>query len=245
MSSKDLQVIYQSEPCNQKQVHWLYLEESKALQAAGIYVGTDADISSKHLLFRGGRNLIKDLYEKEIRFINQYKHFELCDSMFHYLPYISDLSIETFFVADLNEEVELLIKNKGWDKAFIKKDLKSLEHIEDGKSLWPNTSFNEMKILYNEMKIDGKYAIRKFIDKGIIDQEERYWILNGNIYHRDNLIPDIVREAANRLNKLGSKYYTIDSTPEFVVEVNPGECSDRHAVNSAEIFASWIKKEFA
>jgi Uma2 family endonuclease len=64
-------------------------------------------------------------------------------------------------------------------------------------------------------------------------------------YHRDNFIPDIVKESAKRLNKIGSKYYTIDATPNFVVEVNPGESSDRHAVNSAELFASWIKKEFA
>ena len=71
---------------------------------------------------------------------------------------------------------------------------------------------------------------------------ERYF--NGNIYHRHNVIPNVVIEAAKRLDKLGSKYYTIDATPEFVVEVNPGESSDRHAVNSAELFASWIKKEF-
>ena len=57
-------------------------------------------------------------------------------------------------------------------------------------------------------------------------------------------MPNVVKEAAKRLNKLGSKYYTIDATPEFIVEVNPGESSDRHAVNSAELFANWIKKEF-
>lgn len=78
----------------------------------------------------------------------------------------------------------------------------------------------------------------------IIQEEERYWVLNGNIYHRHNNIPDVVKEAAKRLNTMGSKYYTIDATPDFVVEVNPGESSDRHAVNSAELFASWIKKEF-
>ena len=57
-------------------------------------------------------------------------------------------------------------------------------------------------------------------------------------------MPEVVKEAAKRLDIMGSKYYTIDATPEFVVEVNPGESSDRHAVNSAELFASWIKKEF-
>jgi hypothetical protein len=101
-----------------------------------------------------------------------------------------------------------------------------------------------MTRLYEEMKTEGKYAIRKFIEKDIIDQEERYWVLNGNVYHRSNQIPEVVKKAAERLNKLGSRYYTIDATPEFVVEVNPGESSDRHAVNSPELFASWIKKEF-
>ncbi len=245
MSSKSLQVIYQSDPCNPKNVHWLYLEESKALQEEGISVSTEADTNSVKLLYRGGWSTVESLYKKDSRYINQYKHLEECSRMSFYLPLISDLSIETFFVSDLNDDVELMIKNKGWDKVFIKKDIKSLEHIEDGKSFWPHTSFEEMKRNYNEMELDGKYAIRKFIDKNIIEQEERYWILNGNIYHRNNFIPDIVKESAKRLNKIGSKYYTIDATPNFVVEVNPGESSDRHAVNSAELFASWIKKEFA
>jgi hypothetical protein len=244
MSIKGLQVIYQSEPYNPQKVHWLYMAESKALQAEGISVSTEADTYSVKLLYRGGRNMVKKLYEKDKRYVNQFTHFEECSRMSHYLPHISDLSIETFFVADLNDDLALDIKNKGWDKVFIKKDVKSLEHIEEGKSFWPHTSFEEMKTHYNEMNIHGKYAIRKFINKEIIEQEERYWIFNGNIYHKNNLIPDIVREAAKRLNKIGSKYYTIDATPEFIVEVNPGETSDRHAVNSPELFASWIKKEF-
>jgi hypothetical protein len=245
MLNKKFQVIYQSEPNNPNQVHWLWFEEAKALQATGISAATIPDFSAKQLLYRGGRSLVKELYENDNRFINNYKHMMACNSMFHYYPHISDLSIETFFVDDLNEGTVLLIKEKGWKKAFIKKDVKSLEHLDDGKSFWPDTSFNEMKKLYNEMQMEGKYAIRKFIEKDIIDQEERYWVLNGNIYHRNNKIPEVVKEAARRLNKFGSSYYTIDATPYFVVEVNPGESSDRHAVNSAVLFASWIKKEFA
>jgi hypothetical protein len=144
----------------------------------------------------------------------------------------------------LDESLEIELEKRCWSKAFIKKDTKALEHVEEGKSIWPATSLEEMTRLYEEMKTEGKYAIRKFIEKDIIDQEERYWVLNGNVYHRSNQIPEVVKKAAERLNKLGSRYYTIDATPEFVVEVNPGESSDRHAVNSPELFASWIKKEF-
>lgn len=244
MLSNKFQVIYQSEPNNPYEVYWLWSEEAEALINAGISVATMPVYSAKKLLYRGGRSLIKEQYEKDNRYINRYSHVIAYNSMFYYLPQISDLSIETFFVDELNESTEVIIKEMGWEKAFIKKDIKSLEHIEDGKSFWPDTSFVEMKKLYNEMQIDGKYAIRKYIEKNIFEQEERYWVLNGNIYHRYNLIPAVVKEAARRLNKLGSRYYTIDATPDFIVEVNPGEASDRHAVNSAELFASWIKKEF-
>ena len=74
--------------------------------------------------------------------------------------------------------------------------------------------------------------------------EDRYWVLNGNVYHRSLKIPKIVKEAASRLNIWGSKYYTIDATPNFIIEVNPGESSDRYLVNPVKLFASWIKKEF-
>jgi len=101
-----------------------------------------------------------------------------------------------------------------------------------------------MKELNNEFQFDGKYCIRKYIKKEVIDLKERYCVLNGNIYHRNVTFPGVVMEAVKRLNSLGSRYYTIDATAEFVVEVNPDEASDRHAVNSPELFASWIKKEF-
>lgn len=244
MSSKNLQIIYESEPKDPYKIHWLWTEESKAMEAAGISVGTKTDENISKLIYRGGRSLVKEKYEKDNRYINEYNHMTHLNSMSYYFKYIDDLSIETFFADELCDKVVDEIFKREWTKAFIKKDIKSLEFIDLEKSIWPNTTFDEMKLLYRKYNIEGVYAIRKFIAKKYFDREERYWVLNGNIYHRHNNIPDIVKEAAKRLNKLGSKYYTIDATTEFVVEVNPGESSDRHAVNSAELFASWIKKEF-
>ncbi|WP_297170709.1 hypothetical protein [uncultured Porphyromonas sp.] len=50
-------------------------------------------------------------------------------------------------------------------------------------------------------------------------------MLNGKVYRQDGLpIPEIVLEAADRLIKAkGGRYFTIDATPQFVIEVNPGE----------------------
>lgn len=67
---------------------------------------------------------------------------------------------------------------------------------KEGKSIWPQTSFEEMLKLYNQFSFEGKFAIRKYFDsQKIIKEEERYWVFNGNIYHRDNKIPKVVKRS--------------------------------------------------
>lgn len=239
------QVIYPASVSNDNEIHEFFKPDSDALRAIGITVGTKPSDIATSLMYRGFTIFSKEKYPSDKRFINTYNECKNYMDLSKYYEHIADLSIETFFVDDLDDNLIFLLKEKEWSKCFIKKDFKALEYIGDGgKSIWPNTSFEEMLKLYDENPYEGKFAIRKFIEPEIIEKEDRYWVFNGNIYHRHNKIPAVVIEAAKRLNKLGSKYYTIDATPDFVVEVNPGESSDRHAVNSAELFASWIKKEF-
>jgi len=244
MSNYKFQVIFPSEPHDSSLIVERFRHDAETMQSVGINVGTRPLEDATTLMYKGFIIKREEDYPNDGRFIHTYRENLLLTNMSEYYPYIADLSIETFFVDELEERVAVLIKAKGWDKAFIKKDSKALEHVDEGKSVWPNTSFEEMNNLYKEFNTEGKYAIRKYIDPKIIEQEQRYWVFNGNIYHRTNEIPDVVKAAAKRLDKLGSRYYTIDATPDFIVEVNPGESSDRHAVNSAELFASWIKKEF-
>ncbi len=242
---KTFQVIFPASEGNENEIHWLFQTDAKALQKVGIMIGTKPLDLAETLMYRGVIIYSKEKYPDDVRYINSFEEYANYRYLSKYYQHIADLTIETFFVNELDEKLPELIREKGWSKAFIKKDAKSLEHIEEGKSVWPDTPLEVMKALYADFKIEGKYAIRKFIQPELLKNEIRYWILNGRIYRRDNIIPDIVKEAAKRLNKLGSKFYTIDATTEFVVEVNPGETSDRHAENSAELFASWIKKEFA
>jgi hypothetical protein len=242
--SYKFQIIFPSAPDDENKVIERFRSDAEIMQEMGINIGTKPMEDATILMYKGFVILDEEKYPQDPRYLNTFKENINYSFMSVYFPYIADLSIETFFTDELNELVLEEIKKRNWDKAFIKKDTRALENVEEGKSIWPNTSLEEMTKLYEERQITGKYAIRKCIDKEIIDQEERYWVFNGNIYHRHNKIPAVVKEAAKRLDKLGSKYYTIDATPEFVVEVNPGESSDRHAVNSAELFASWIKKEF-
>ncbi len=243
MESK-LQIIYMPSREDIDVIHPYYHNEAAAVEAVGIMTGVKPVPNAAKLLYRGFRMSNEADYPKDKRFLQGFEIYTKYLSLTQYYPYILDLSIDTFFVDELESSVIVEIEKRYWQKAFIKKDTCALEHIEKGKSVWPDTSFEEMKKLFDESGIEGKYCIRRFIEKDVIDLEERYWVLNGDIYHRHNNVPDVVKEAANRLNKLGSRYYTIDATPSFVVEVNPGESSDRHAVNSAELFASWIKNAF-
>jgi len=244
MGKEIFQIVYVASKDNPDDFHPLFKEEALAMREVGFLVDIKPMTEATQLMYRGTSIILKNDYPKDKRYINTAENCIHYLYLSKYYPLIKEICIDTFFEYELGENVENQIIAKGWGKAFIKKEITALEHIEEGKSIWPNTSLEEMKKLYNEMQIEGKYAIRKFIEKDIIDQEDRYWVLNGNIYHRHNKVPDVVTEAAKRLNKLGSRYYTIDATPDFIVEINPGESSDRHAVNSAELFASWFKKEF-
>ena len=239
------QIVYASDKENPDEIHSYFRGEAQAMEDVGILVGVKPMAEAIKLMYRGTTISQKEKYPKDLRFINTAKHCIDYLYLSKYYSHIEELTIETFFSDDLDESVIAEISKRGWKKCFIKKDINALEHIDEGKSIWPKTSFEEMLKLYNEYPFEGKYCIRKYLDsQKIIREEERYWVLNGNIYHRNNKLPEVVKEAVKRLNKLGSKYYTIDATPQFVVEVNPGESSDRHGVNSAELFASWVKKEF-
>lgn len=245
MNQNLFQIVYVADKDNPNEIHSYFQEEAKAMENIGILVGINPLAEATRLMYRGTTISKKENYPKDSRFINKPDHCIDYLYLSKYYSHIAEFTIETFFSDLLDENVIAEINRRGWEKCFIKKDTKALEHIEEGKSIWPQTSIEEILKLYNEYPFEGKFCIRKYVDsQKIIQEEQRYWVFNGNIYHRLNIIPKIVQEAAKRLNKLGSKYYTIDATPDFVVEVNPGESSDRHGVNSAEVFASWVKKEF-
>lgn len=107
-------------------------------------------------------------------------------------------------------------------------------------------SIERLADVYNKYRpqMEPPYVIRKFLPSEIMEQEERYWVLNNHVYHRSGIIPPVVMEAAKRLKVLNSPYYVIDATPNIIVEINPGVSSDAYPENIPQPFAKWIKKEF-
>lgn len=219
--------------------------EIEALRSVGFTVSSSPSKNAKHLILRGPSLWSETDYPCDNRFVNTWKECEATYRMSIYLPLIEDLSIPTFFCDDLNESTQKEVENRGWDKAFIKKDITSLFCFDDFTSVWPDTSFKKMKDLYalTYPKCTGPYCVREYVSRERVLDENRYWVINHHPYSYNGIVPDCVTKAVERLRILGSLYYTIDATDEFIIEVNPGESSDRGGDNSPEMLASWFAKE--
>ena len=236
------QFVFCSAPHDLSRIHPIFHPEANELKKLGVNVGLKPDKEAEHLVLRSTILHSEEEYPTDSRFIQGWREYRSLSDLPIYFPLIKDISIPTFFVKNLSSDISKDILSRNWEKVFVKNASKSLWAINDNASVWPDTSFEEMSTMFESLF--GKsdiYCIRKWVD---LSKEERYWVMNGRIFHRSNKIPEIVMEAEKRLRVLGSKYYTIDASPEIIVEVNPGESSDRHGVNSPQLFASWLYESF-
>lgn len=238
-----IQIVYQQDEFINDSIHWLYHEESRAMESNGILVGIKPlDVATK-LIYRGGV-LTEDEYPSDKRYVNNSIQYANYLYISRWYPIISDLTVETFFVPDLDDTLPDKIHSRGWEKAFIKDASKSLAYESVEKSVWPTTALEDIKTGLSQHKIKGYFTIRKYLESGSFENEKRYWVMNGKVYSSDGPIPEIVKLGASRLNSLGGAFYVIDATPELIIEVNPGEPAMRYATNTAEQFAQWIKESF-
>lgn len=216
------------------------------MASQGFSVGISVDSKVECAIVRGFTMLSKDSYPCGNKLLQTWNENRKTLFMSEYFPVVQEWSIPTFFVETLNPEVERLIAENGWEKAFIKSNAKSLFAVSDVASVWPETSIKEIASLYRRFKRNGPFAIRKFIDDPeIFYNEQRYWVLNGRTYHPSGIIPDFVAEAGRRLYAFsGSHYFTIDVAGDYIVEVNPGESSDRGGDNPLDFFCEVFAKEF-
>ncbi len=218
--------------------------ESEIMHNYGFMVGSDLSDNADLIIYRGYTIYQEEKYPKDKRFLNGWNQNANTLFMSRYLPCIEPWTMDTFIVQDLKKsDVIAEIQQKGWKKAFIKQDSLALTHIKDNGSVWPDTSLEWMLEQYNSRHMTGPYAIREFINNPqIFYDEQRYWVLKGIAHHPSGEIPEFVQEAANRLYIFsGSHYFTMDVAGEYIVEVNPGESSDRGGDNPLD----WFCKIFA
>lgn len=224
-----------------------FAPEVEALRRLGVVCETVPLPEATQLIYRGFTLAKREDYPTDLRYLHDFETSINYLYLSRYYPLIADLTIETLFFDALDATTETALRALGWTEGFVKGEVHALEHIDYGMSLWPQHSFEEMRELFERYRLqvpDGKYAVRRRMAPEALAEEERYFVLNGRIYHRSGIIPELVQEAAQRLSALGGRYYAIDATPDFIVEVNPGESSDRHGDNPPELFAEWLKEAF-
>lgn len=236
------QFIFKSSSVDDQRPIGVFEEEYKTFAALDIPVGLKPDIDADYLWYRGSMMWSQEQYPKDSRFVNSWKEYIATNCMSIYYPLIKDLTIPTIFVPNLDEYAKVLIQKQKWERVFIKNDIKSLWSIDEYASVWPNNSFEYMLEKFNIFPWRGLFAIRQFVEPQLFIHEERYWVINNQVFSRTGIVPPIVKEAAKRLAPLGSKYYVIDALPNLIVEINPGESSDRGGDNSAEMLAKWFRE---
>lgn len=239
-----LQIIY---PIKETEIHPYFREEANAMRKQGFVIRTQIENDLDGLLFRGFTIKSKDQYPNHNLLIQGWEQNKKTLFMEFFFPIIQKKSFPTIFINDLDENiVENISFQQKWDKVFIKSSFLSLFAISDVESVWPTTSIKKMNQYYNKWKIEGPFAIRKFIDDPeIFYNEQRYWILNGNAYHPSGEIPDFVKEYGKKMYEFsGSHYFTMDVAGDYIVEINPGESSDRGGDNPLDWFCEIFAKEF-
>ena len=223
-----------------------FRSEVEAMRHIGLSVETKPTDNATRLVLRSFMMYQIEEYPKDKRYIQGWEEYIKASRLSLYFNLIEDISIPTFFTNKLDQSVADEMKKRGWERAFIKNDIKSLWGIDEMASVWPDNSFDYIASnLTKSFKLNDTYAIRKFIEPKVFYDEDRYWVFDGVIRHRNpQSVPSVVYEAARRLKGLGSHYYVIDATPDFVVEINPGESSDRYGDNPPELFAQWMADAF-
>lgn len=243
---KNIQIVYKAGFDNNS-IDSYFCDEAEKMHNLGFLIGIEPNDNADYLIFRGTGMDTQDLYPVDERYINGWIQNKRTRFFSLYYPHIQKYSIDTFFTDNLNSPSTLNeIKRRGWTKVFIKRETWSLQHIKENGSVWPDTPFEWMVEQFEKRNIKGPYAVREYIDnKEIFYDEQRYWVLDGIAHHPSGRIPPFVQEAATRLYKFsGSRYFTIDVAGDYIVEVNPGESSDRGGDNPLEFFCNIFAKSF-
>lgn len=237
------QIVYEVDPSTGEPCP--FPREYEQLKKKGYPVTTNPSDQATRLLYRCPI-LDKGDYPKDSRYIGNESTYLSYNHMPTWYSLISDLTIPTFFIDDLGPSTIEEIKSRGWERAFIKDTVKSLFMETADPSTWPTTPMDEISKNFDKLgRAELGFCVRKYLEPEVFQNERRYWVMQGRIHHSSGQIPDIVMEAEKRLRTVGGVFYTIDATPELIVEINPGESSDRKTNNTQDDFIKWIMEAFA
>ena len=240
---KKIEILY----AGGKEIAPYFFEEAQAMKDVGFKVGTQLLDEVEFIIYRGFSILNFENYPRHDKLIHKWDNFKKTLRLNEFYKIIKPYSIPTVFIDKLDESTikKISIDNK-WNKVFIKSPGTSLFAISDTASVWPDTTIEYMKNIYEINKIKGPFALRKFIDNPeIFYNEKRYWVMKGKPYHPSNEYPDFIIKMSQKIYEFsGSQYFTMDVAGDYIVEINPGECSDRGGEVSLDYFVNIFAETF-
>jgi hypothetical protein len=236
-----LEIIYCSD--EDGDIYWPYRNEAEAMRAAGLSVRTEPSGFATRLVRRGPIVEEED-FPRDARYVQSGQTYANYSRIDRWFPLIEPLTIPTVFCEQLGEQAVEMIRARGWSRCFIKDAVKSLVEEDPLESVWPDIPMQTLREKFAMNPRKGPFALREYILPERFQEEKRYWVMGNRVHHSSGRIPEIVFAAKERLNQFRGVFYTIDATPELIVEVNSGESADRKTDNHAEDFAAWIRQAF-
>lgn len=243
-----VQILY-SKDLEEDKIHRYVRKEAEYMGNKGFIVGTSIIKGCTQYIYRGLGQTVIPVYSQfyDYPWVNSIYNFENTNDMSKFLNIIKPWTFPSEIVNELNETVlKKLQHDFSCNKLFIKNDYSSLFSINEGASVYPVNGLSMIKHNFNSLGLKPPFIVRKYIeDKEIFYNEQRVWILNGNVYFTAPSMPNFIFEAAKKIYEFsGSKYFVIDVAGDYIVEVNPGESSDRGGFNSLDWFCDIFAKEF-
>ena len=231
-------------------IHSYYKKESDKMSEKGFIIGVDNDIYDgiENYILRGFFSQVKSVLNKNrtLNWLNSYNSFNKTLCMSEFLNVIKPWTFPTVIIPELEESAILKgMEELGCDRVFIKNDYRSLFALSEYASVYPDSKIETIIKNFKAQNLSGPFMIRKFINEPeIFYNEQRIWVLNGNP-HSPYPFKEFVSEAAKKVYEFsGSKYFTLDIAGDYIVEVNPGETSDRGGDNPLDWFCEIFANEF-
>jgi len=244
-----MQLLYPCNPFDKNLPDEVYEEEFNAARAAGLscFLFSAEDFESGEfkprpasqfagqILYRGWMLtperyalLEQEVAAKSASLLTSAQRYRYC----HYLPEwyeaCRDVTPETIFLSR-DDDFDAALAKTGWQAYFVKDYVKSLTTNRGSIAKNADEVCDIVGLIERYRgQIEGGICVREF-EQLLPETEERYFVYQGQVYARDDVVPDIVIDIASRID---SPFFSIDIVLNKqgvtrLMELGDGQVSDR------------------
>ncbi len=156
------------------------------------------------------------------------EQYERCHYLPKWYPQLQEFTPATHFFRE-SDDIVARLRELSWSACFLKDYVKSLS-VGDGSMVRDLAKIPEViaKMKFYRGEIEGGLCARRIEDFDP-ETEERYFVFGGRAFSRDDVIPEVVRVAASRIN---SPFFAVDTVlrrdgTTRIIELGDGQVSDR------------------